>query len=395
MESRKMIDQRKKIHGYCDPAFTAVRDEFERNFTERGDVGASVCLYVECEEVVNLWGGMADSEKSTPWQEETITIIASASKAAYSLSAHILAERGELDFDAPVANYWPEFATNGKESVTVRMLLNHQAGLSAVQKPLPEGAFFDWDYMVNVLADEAPFWEPGTNYGYHGFTFYYLVGEVVRRVSGKSLGQFVREEVADPLALDLWIGVPESEQARIAPLLADPENPLLRAVSANSDPTSLLQLAFGNDGGYLSGGTERTTDEYAAETAAITNGRSLARLYAPLAQGGSFNGVHLVSPETIQRMGAVQSALRTEATIGAPFRFTLGFLKSPSNIGLPESAFGHGGAGGSMGFADPCERLAFGYVMNQMSTTPRWEALAKAAYQALGYREGKFGMWIK
>jgi CubicO group peptidase (beta-lactamase class C family) len=386
------------IHGHCHPSFAEVAEEFERNFSERGDLGASVCVIVGGEEVVNLWGGVADPDRNTPWQEDTLTVVMSVTKGATALCAHILADRGLLDFDAPVADYWPEFAAHGKEAIPVRMLLNHQAGLPAVRTPLPEGKFCDWEYMVAALADEVPFWEPGTRIGYHAFTFGWLVGEVIRRVSGRSPGTFFREEVAGPLGLDFWIGLPASELHRVTPLRSNPASPLWEALASEPDSQSALRLAFENSGGHLSPGGWNTPVAYGAEICAaggITNGRALARLYAPLSLGGTFEGMQLVSPETIQRMSTVQSAITTELTVGLSDAFTLGYMKTGRDSGLPDSIFGHSGFGGAMGFADPDAGVAFGYVMNQMNPTSRWEPLAEAAYRALGYRRGKFGLWMR
>jgi len=171
-------------------------------------------------------GGSADPASNKPWVEDTITQVWSATKGATALCAHMLVERGLLDLEAPVVRYWPEFGQAGKESIPVKMLLNHQSGLAAISEPLPAGALFDWELMIRALERQAPFWQPGTRNGYHGFTFGYLVGEVVRRVSGKSLGAFFREEVAEPLGLDFWIGLPEALENRVAPIIpADPPDP--------------------------------------------------------------------------------------------------------------------------------------------------------------------------
>jgi CubicO group peptidase (beta-lactamase class C family) len=393
-----------ELHGHCDPAFQAVREEFERNFTERGDVGASACVIVDGEAVVDLWGGYADPETEQPWQADTLTVVMSSTKGATALCAHMLADRGLLDFDTPVAEYWPVFAANGKDAVTVGMLLNHQAGLPALRRPLLEGAFCDWDYMVNALADEALFWEPGTRFGYHASTFGWLVGEVVRRVSGKMPGKFFRDEIAEPLSVDLWLGVPDSELRRVTPLRPDPADPISLALAGDIDPDSLFSLAFGNTGGYCDPNGWNNAAAYGAEICAgggITNGRGLARMYAPLSLGGELNGVRLVGPETIQRMSRVQSAVNADATVGMPMRMTFGFQKVGSIAGFPDSAFGHGGWGGSVGFCDPDARLAFGYVMNQMHTSaqPRqsvnYESLATAAYRSLGYRAGQYGLYMR
>lgn len=393
-----------ELHGHCDPAFLAVREEFERNFIERGDVGASACVIVDGETVVDLWGGYADPKTEQPWEADTLTVVMSSTKGATALCAHMLADRGLLDFNAPVAEYWPEFAAHGKDAVTVGMLLNHQAGLPALRDPLPEGAFCDWEYMVTALADEPLFWEPGTRFGYHGFTFGWLVGEVIRRISGKSPGRFFQDEVAEPLGVDFWLGVPGSEHHRVTPLRPDPDDPILIEVAGAADPDSLFVLAFGNTGGYCRPNGWNSTSAYGAEICAVggvTNARALARMYAPLSRGGELNGVRLVGSETIQRMSRVQSAIESDATLDTPMRITFGFQKIGGFIGWPGSTFGHAGWGGSVGFCDPDARLAFGYVMNQMHTSamPRqsinYEALATAAYRSLGYREGQYGLLIR
>jgi len=209
------------VDGVCDSKFEAVRREFEANFG-RGEVGASVHVIVDGKPVVDLWGGTANPATGKAWDADTVVLVWSSTKGATAICAHILADRGRLDLDAPVAQYWPEFAQNGKEKITVRMLLNHQAGLCAISEPLPPGAFYDWDSMTSALARQKPWWEPGTRNGYHAYTFGWLVGEVVRRVSGKSLGTFFKEEVAEPLGIDFWIGLPEAIEPRVAPVIPTP-----------------------------------------------------------------------------------------------------------------------------------------------------------------------------
>src|SRR4051812_6469275 len=189
------------IHGFCEQPFQFVHAEFERNFRERGEVGASVCVTVEGQSVVDLWGGVADRASGRPWERDTIGLVWSCTKGATALCAHMLCSRGLLDVDEPVARYWPEFAQAGKEASPVRLLLDHQAGLPVVRQPLRPGGLYDWDYLVHLLAAEQPFWPPGTRQGYHASTFGHLVGEVVRRASGKDVGTFFREEVAEPLGL--------------------------------------------------------------------------------------------------------------------------------------------------------------------------------------------------
>jgi CubicO group peptidase (beta-lactamase class C family) len=393
-----------------------------RNFQERGEVGASVCIQVEGESVVDLWGGIARPEKQAPWVEDTISIIWSATKGATALCAHILVSRGLLDLDLPVTAYWPEFGQAGKENIPVKMLLNHQSGLAAISEPLPPGALCDWELMVRMLEKQAPFWTPGSMHGYQAFTFGWLVGELVRRVSGKSLGTFFREEVAEPLGLDFWIGLPEELEDRVADVIPapppDPAGPVSAMFAAMVDPTSLQTLLMFNSGGHMLPGPDgifgfNQRAARAAEIGAaggISNARGLAGLYAPLANGGSLNGVDLVSKDTLARMAAVSSASGLDASILAPTRFALGYVKSVDNRHVPgctendsvilsEEAFGHSGFGGAMGFAEPSQRMSFGYVMNRMGEglglNSRGQSLIDATYLSLGYTSNASGSWIK
>jgi CubicO group peptidase (beta-lactamase class C family) len=399
------------VQGTCDPKFQEVRQEFERNFQERGEVGASVCVTVQGQTVVDLWGGQANAGSNTPWQEDTVSVVFSSTKGATALCAHMLASRGQLDLDAPVATYWPEFAQSGKENIPVKMLLSHQAGLPAVRETLPDGAYADWDLIVTALAKEEPFWEPGTRNGYHALTFGWLVGEVVRRVSGKSLGTFFKDEVADPLGLDFWIGLPEDKESQVAPMIAaepNPESPFFREIAT---PGSIQSIVLLNMGGYM--GAEPQFDTRAAHAAEIggaggvTNGRGLAGMYEPLALGGKKDSVELVNPETLARMGRVASSTGKDAVLVMPTRFALGYMKTMDNRKEPagvqdsvlvsEAAFGHVGAGGSFGFADPPAAMSFGYTMNRMgpgaALNDRGQNLVDAVYRALGYQSNASGAW--
>ena len=400
-----------EVHGSCEPKFQAVREEFERNFQDRGEVGASVCVTLGGQTVVDLWGGQANAETGATWNEDTVSIVFSSTKGATAICAHILASRGQLDLDAPVATYWPEFAQSGKDNIPVKMLLNHQAGLPAVRDPLPQGAYADWDLMVNTLAKQEPFWEPGTRNGYHALTFGWLVGEVVRRASGKSLGSFFRDEIAAPLGLDFWIGLPEDKEPRVAPMIAAEPDPNSRFFQEIAKPGSLQSLVLLNSGGYM--GAEPEYDTRAAHAAeiggagGITNARGLAGMYEPLALGGRKGAVELVNAETLARMGRVSSSTGRDAVLVMPSRFALGFMKTMDNRGEPagvqdsvltsEEAFGHVGAGGSFGFADPKAGMSFGYTMNRMgagaSLNERGQSLVDAVYRALGYTSSDSGAW--
>jgi CubicO group peptidase (beta-lactamase class C family) len=324
----------------------------------------------------------------------------------------MLIDQGKLDLHAPVAEYWPEFACNGKEQATVAMLLNHSVGLPALRKPVKEGGFCDWDYMIDRLAQEEPFWKPGTRNGYHMTTFGWTVGELVRRVSGLSLGTFFRKNVAEPLNLDFWIGLPDSEFHRVSPIVRwKPEKGQKPAPFTHAllhAPGSLQFLALLNTGGFKTDSPESYRSEYGAG-GGIGNGRSLAGMYTPLANSGEHDGVTLLSSDHIQLMSAASVATEEDATLLMPSRFGLGFMLSMDNRHresgametciLGQHAFGHAGAGGSIGFADTQANLAFGYSMNSMGAgillNERGQNLVDTAYKCLGYRTNSPGFWVK
>jgi CubicO group peptidase (beta-lactamase class C family) len=394
------------VQGSCAPGFGLVRQEFERNFAERGEAGAAVAVSVDGEQVVDLWGGIADTGSRRPWERDTIVVVWSCTKGATGLCAHLLADRGELDLDAAVGRYWPEFACNGKEAITVRMLLSHQAGLPAVRRELPPGAFYDWELMTSALAAEAPFWTPGLQHGYHGLTFGFLVGEVVRRVTGTTLGTFFREQVAGPLGLDFHIGLPEAGEVRVAPVIPsmpDPEHLSPMEQAAFTDPESIPYLMLVNSGGYMMPGESDSRAAHAAElpsSGGITNARGLVAMYQPLARGGA----PLVSEGSVRRMAAIESA-GLDASILLPTRWTQGFVKAVDNrrfgpgqsVIYAEEAFGHPGIGGSIGFADPKARMSFGYTMNKhgggAGLNERGQSLVDAVYRSLGYQGDAYGAW--
>lgn len=403
--------------GLCKPGFERVAEAFQQNFDTNGEVGASVCLSVNGETVVDLWGGTADRKTGAPWTRDTVSIVFSCTKGATALCAHILASQGKLDLDAPVTERWPEFGRHGKERVTTRMMLDHSAGVPVLRAKVKDQGPYEWDYMTAQLAEEEPFWPPGTRNGYHGFTFGWTVGEMVRRASGRSLGTFFQEEVAQPLGLDFWIGLPEAIEPRVAPVMPfplkaeDAKTPFLRDLA--TDKQSIPALFFLNVGAWRTGGAN-TRAGHAAEIGAangITNARGLAGMYAPLANGGG----KLVDAKTLSRMAEVSMATHDDATLRIPTRFALGFMKSMDNrqrslgaklfgedvdsVILGSAAFGHVGAGGSLGFADPAAGLAFGYSMNQMGPgllmNARGQALVDAAYLSLGYKNKDGGVWVR
>jgi CubicO group peptidase (beta-lactamase class C family) len=384
------------IDGHCDPRFAAVREEFFRNFTERGDWGGSVCVYVDGARVVDCWGGHADLARTRPWTADTLVSVASTTKGMVALCAHMLAERGKLHLDAPVARYWPEFAAAGKQDIPVRWLLSHRAGLPAIRRTLPAEALFDWTAMTGAIAETAPWWTPGVRHGYHAITYGHLVGEVIRRVDGRTVGTFLRDEVTAPLGADFFIGVPEEADGRAAEVLPPPAPVAGEATvwdTILADPESVSGRTFLNP--------PRTPDLVntrawrAAEIPAAnghTSARGVARVYAALARGGEMDGVRLLAPATIERGIEEQSRGRDEV-LTLPTRFATGFmLGMPGGIfecGPGRRTFGHPGRGGSIGFADPDARIGFGYVTNQYVTGTarhpdrRVLSLVDAVYAAL------------
>jgi CubicO group peptidase (beta-lactamase class C family) len=363
------------IEGNCDARFAPVRAAFADNFESRGDVGAAVAVTIDGKPVVDLWGGYADKARNRPWTRDTIVNVYSATKGIAATCLNRLVDQGRVDLDAPVARYWPEFAQAGEERLPVRWLLSHRAGLPAVRKPLPPDALLRWDVMTTALAEQEPWWEPGTKHGYHALTFGHLVGEVVRRVSGKSVGAYCREEIAGPLGLDFHIGLDPREDSRCAEVIAAPapppgqHNPL---ADAAKDPQSITAKAVNNPPGALKLDTINSRAWRGAEIPAAnghTNARALSRFYGTLARGGELDGVRILSPAQIERC-RTQESDGIDAVLSVPMRFGLGYrLTQPAaKYGPNPHSFGHTGAGGSLGFADPDAKLGFAYTMNQMGS---------------------------
>ncbi len=397
------------VNGTCDPKFAGVADAFVENFEKRGEVGAGVSITLEGKTVVDLWGGRK-AQGGPAWERDTACVVFSCTKGASAFCAHMAADRGLLDLDAKVAKYWPEFASNGKETALVSMMLDHSVGVPGLREELKQGAYYDYDYMVARLAAEAPFWKPGTRNGYHGVTSAWTVGEMVRRSTGKRMGVFLAEEIAKPLGIEFWMGLPEEFEGRIAPVIPYP--PDAKAASSRialammADPMGPTGRFMLNGGGFNANSRQARAAEIGSATG-VSNGRGLAGLYAPLANGGSLNGKRFVGADTLTRMASSSVATHEDATLMIPTRFSLGFMKSMDNRKLEnaencsailsEAAFGHVGAGGSLGFADPDARMSFGYAMNKMGLgillNDRGQSLVDAAYRALGYRSDKGGVW--
>ena len=383
-----------KIEGACDPKFNRVKDAFAENFEKRNEVGAAAAIMLHGKSVVDIWAGHADQAKTRPWTRDMLVNVYSTTKGVTAICAHRLADKGLLDIDAPVATYWPEFAQAGKDKLPVRFLLSHRAGLPAVRKLLDDDALFNWNKMTTALAEQEPWWEPGTRHGYHALTFGYLVGEVIRRITGKTPGAYLRDEIAGPLGLDFHIGLDAKHDARTADLIAAPlpgpgELNIFAEVMKN--PESAAAKAFMNPQGGMRPGLVNTREWRAAEIPA-GNGhgtaRSLAQLYGALARGGELNGVRVMSKEQVARCSIEQSNGPDELLI-INTRFSLGFMMSQpgSELGPNPKSFGHPGAGGSLGYADPEAKIGFGYTMNKMETSllidPRATALIEAVYESL------------
>ncbi len=385
----------RKVYGEWDPKFNRVKEVFEESFESGKELGAGVAVTIEGRPVIELWGGYADVKRLRAWERNTLVNVYSTTKGATAVCVHRLVDQGLLDLDEKVARYWPEFAQQGKEEITVRLLLCHRAGLPAVDKPLRPEAIFDWDIMTRALAEQAPYWSPGTRHGYHARTYGWLLGEIIRRVTGKTPGTYFREQVAGPLGLDFHIGLPESEHGRVAFIKMVPPpppnaNPNLTKIML-TQPESLTAKAFLNPPVHLMHNAANTPEWRRAELPA-SNGHAtapaIARLYGMLACGGVLDGTKIVSPESVERARTQHSRGPDEVLIRET-RFGLGFMMPlPGAVmGPNDRAFGHPGLGGSLGFADPEARIGFGYVMNQSGSEilidPRPAALIDALYACI------------
>ncbi|MEU7568912.1 serine hydrolase domain-containing protein [Streptomyces fradiae] len=386
------------INGEVAPGFEPVREAFAANFTQHGDIGAAVCVYRHGRPVVDLWGGVADPETGRPWAQNTLQLVYSATKGATATAAHMLVERGMLDLDAPVAEYWPEFAANGKAGIPVRWLLSHRAGLVALDEPLPLAEALAWDPMAAALAVQRPQWAPGTAHGYHGRTWGWLVGEVIRRVSGRSPGRFFAEEIAGPLGLDFFIGLPASERERVSRMSyqrpavdlttvppADVPQELREQVAAWRDPNSFSNRAFAvTDPAAIDFDSPVVQAAELPSSNGIGTAHALARMYAALI--GEVDGVRLLAPETLASATEEQASGKDQVLL-FPSRFSTGYmLPTEGNRMTGPNAFGHTGRGGSLAFADPEHGIAFGYAMNHIisgSDDVRAVALAEAVRSAV------------
>jgi CubicO group peptidase (beta-lactamase class C family) len=372
------------IHGTCDPRFTGVREAFAGNFAGGLDVGASVAVSLAGELVVDLWGGFADGDRTRPWERDTIINVFSTTKTMMALTALVLADRGLLDVDAPVARYWPEFAANGKSDVRVRHLLSHTSGVSGWQERMTTADLYDWEKATRLLAAQAPWWEPGTASGYHALNQGFLVGEVVRRITGTTLGTFFRDEIATPLGADFHIGLAPEHDARVARVI-----PPQTGLPSDGDSRSIARRTLGNP--PLDAEASWSEGWRRAEIAAVNghgNARSVATIQSVLACGGTLGGRRVLSAPGCEAVFAEQSN-GADLVLGVPVRFGLGYgLRTPEMFFLrSERSCFWGGWGGSLVVVDCAAQLVVAYLMNRMGEGTlgdvRGVGLVLAAYAGL------------
>lgn len=373
------------LAGTVKPRFEKVRDAFAANFSSGREVGASFAVTLRGEPVVDLWGGFADGERSRPWESETLVNVYSTTKGLAALCVAMLVDRGLLDYATPLGEIWPEMLPGGKGSISVETVMSHQAGLCGFRDPVALDDYYDPEKMARMLEGLTPWWEPGTQNGYHAITFGFLAGEIVRRVTGSTLGQFLATEVAKPLGVDFFIGLPESEEDRVAEIVPPKTEPRL----VEGEPSPAQRAALTNPA--LDPEVPNTRAWRAAEIPAANgqgNARAIACVYGALANGGTVDGVSLLSQEGVGRATA-ERCQRTDVVLAFPIRWSAGWiLNFPPLYGPQRESFGHSGWGGSFGFADPANGLGVGYAMNQMDPNlqgdPRAASLIQAVYESLG-----------
>jgi CubicO group peptidase (beta-lactamase class C family) len=371
-------------NGFTHDKFASVRTVFEENLNNGEDLGASYCATLDGETVVDLWGGFADEEGARPWQRDTIVNVYSTTKTMTALTALLVADRGELDFAAPVARYWPEFAANGKADVKVSHLMSHSAGLSGWKEPITKETLYDWEKATSLLAAQAPFWKPGTAPGYHAITQGYLVGEVVRRITGKSLGTVFREEIAEPLGADFHIGLPASEDARVADLIPPPKGAAI-ADSAQSELQKNMATNPGVD--VLATRTRAWRGAEIPAAGGTGNARSVAEIHTILANGGTAKGKRFLSEAGCRKALELQIE-GTDLILNIPARYGMGFGLAGGMLPLPNpNTIFWGGYGGSLVIIDMDAGTTFGYAMNRMAPTTTGDmrafGLAMAMWEAL------------
>ena len=382
---------------YCHEDFLEVERIFNYNFDKYKEIGSSLCVIVDGEIVVDIWAGHKNKDRTEDWNEDTLSVAFSSTKVALALCAHILIERGKLDLKEKVTKYWPEYGKNGKEETTIEMVLNHSAGLPALRTEVKDGGFLDWDYMVKLIENEKPFWNPGKETGYHMMTTGWLIGELIRRVTGKSLSEFFNNELREPYDLNYWIGLPETEDQRVAEIVpfvpSSNDKPSGFATAFRNNSNSMQRLSLTNTGKY----DYNAKETYRAELGAIggiTDAQSLAKLLTPLAK----NNEELLSKATVKRLSKPNIKSSIDNMLLFPTKFSDGFMLNMDNRNSFEgeggsfmigpNAFGHVGYGGSSAtFADPDNKVSFGYLTNKLGgeylINERAQSLIDVTYRIL------------
>jgi CubicO group peptidase (beta-lactamase class C family) len=383
------------IEGFCAQKFEKVRTAFERNFLEHNEVGAAVSIWVEGDLAVSLWGGWRDAENTKPWREDTLAAVYSGTKGLTSTCVHLLVDRGELDLDKPVAVYWPEFGQEGKEAITIGMVMGHRSGVIGPRERLTPEQALDWDTVCERLAAAEPWWEPGTAQGYHMVSYGFILGEVVRRVTGRTLGQYLRTEIAEPLGIDVHIGLPAAEHRRCAdmfnkPFVSDIFASMPReAATLNDHPLTAASVSadFVPDDEVARHSIDRWRSAEFPGTNGHVSALGMATFYNALAEE------KLLSRGHMDVVRVVQGGFDTDLCLGprvADHGWGLGYMLNQRCVNGPNpNIFGHGGAGGSFGFVDLEHRIGYSYVMNQFDATkanadPRSVALSDEVYAVLG-----------
>ncbi len=397
-----------EIHGNNTAEFSEVRRVLEANFVKRGERGASVCIWHGKDKVVDLWAGTTDKSREEPWQENTITTMFSSTKGLVALCFLMLADRGEFSYDQPVSMYWPEFAAEGKEAISIRTFLNHRSGLITIDTPISlEDLEERPEDVATLAAAQKPFWQPGEDQGYHAVTYGIYAAEIFKRIANESLGSFFAREVASPLHIDVFIGLPADKRDELSQIYpANFSDKLFQMVpkmlfSGSTEGRVYRSVAFGGDAAKAFSNPKElgirgienfnSSQVHAMELPwgnGIGNARGMAKIYAALANGGEIDGVRLVSPQAIEPLLARQSWSERDRVLCKPQGWSQGFIKEDTAIFSPNTeSFGHPGAGGALGWCDPTNHLAIAYIPNKMAThirSPRARALVAAAYRSIG-----------
>jgi len=390
----------KMIQGTVTPGFEKVEEQFKKNFIERGEIGAACTIYLEGQKAVDLWGGYKDKNKTSPWQKNTIIPVFSTTKGLSAMTIALAHSRGLLDYNEKVCTYWPEFAQNGKEKITIKQLLDYQAGLCAIDEEITLEIIADFDRLAKILAKQKPAWEPGTKQGYHTWNIQWYQSELIRRVDPKkrSLGKFFQEEIAVPLGLDFFIGLPEDiPEEQLATIIPFPKIEMLFKMPLNFvlsllNPWSLTSRTMLNPKFVTNHNNFNKREVLSVEMGSgngVGNARSIAKAYSEFATGGKILNLKQDTLEAISAFASMPENQTLDLITKTDIVFSLGFIKPTKNIqyGINERSFGVHGAGGSVGFADPVKKVGFSYVMNKMigslSIDSRGKALRGAFYQCL------------